>query len=78
MRKVRKNSIITVRAMKRHKQMILSDTGRSLPIKPDLYTNNIQFAEWMYWVLKRTVNDYIVLKVICPSEISPTSLDLIN
>lgn len=75
MRKVRKNSIITVRAMKRHKQMILSDTGRSLPIKPDLYTNNIPFAKWMYWVLKRTTNDYIVLKVICPSEINPTSLN---
>lgn len=75
MRKVRKNSIITVRAMKRHKQMILSDTGRSLLIKPDLYTNNTPFAEWMYWVLKRTNNDYIVLKVICPSEINPTSLN---
>ena len=74
MRKVHKNSIITVRAMKRHKQMILSETGRSLLIKSDLYTNNIPLAEWMYWVLKRTNNNYIVLKVICPSEINPTSL----
>lgn len=64
MRKVVKNSVITVKAMKRHPQMILTESGRNYYIQPDLYTNCVKFAEWYYWILKRNNNKFIVLKVI--------------
>lgn len=44
--------------------MIQSDTGRTLLIKSDPYTDSIPIAEWRYWVLKRRGNDYIVIKAI--------------
>ena len=62
MRKLIKNPIITVKAIKRHKQLLLTDTGRSIPIKADIYTDCIPYAEWRYWILK--LPNYTVLKAI--------------
>lgn len=50
--------------MKRHPKMILTESGRNLYIKDDLYTKYIPFAQWMFWILKKKNNTYTVLKVI--------------
>ncbi len=44
--------------------MLLTDYGRTVLIKPDIYTNNIKLAEWRYWIIKRIGNEYLVLKSI--------------
>lgn len=44
--------------------MLLTDYGRTILIKPDIYTNNIPLAEWRYWILKSKGNEYSVLKSI--------------
>lgn len=53
--------------MRRNNIMLLTDYGRTILIKPDIYTNNIPLAEWRYWVLKNKGNEYSVLKSI-PSQ----------
>lgn len=64
MRKIHKNNQITIRALKRHQEMILSDSGRTYLITPDGYTRCIPFAEWRFWILRKKGNRYSVLKSI--------------
>lgn len=63
MRILKRNSIITIKAAKKHPQLILSESGRNYQIISDMYTNGIPFAEWCYWVLKPKGYKYLVLRV---------------
>lgn len=60
----RDKNIITVKAMKRNQFMLLTDYGRTIPIQQDQYTSNILLAEWRFWILKKQLTNYIVIKSI--------------
>lgn len=64
MRTLLHNQVITVKAMKRHREMILLENGRNYLIHADNYTDNIPFIQWRYWILKRKGNKFKVLKSI--------------
>lgn len=64
MRKLQKNTIVTVKAIKRHPELILSDSKKNYWIKADSFTNAIPSAQWYYWILKPKGNKFIVLKAI--------------
>lgn len=61
---MRNKSTITVKAMKRNNFMLLTDYGRTILIKPSVYSNSINLAEWRFWILKYLGNDYSVIKSI--------------
>lgn len=42
--------------------MIQLESGRNYMIYKNIYTNNLPFAKWGYWVLKKQKNKYNVLK----------------
>ena len=63
MRTLKRNNRITVLGIKRHRCMLLSDTGKNYTFLPNYISDSIPMGEWRYWTFELINNQLKVIKI---------------